>query len=237
MDLYPAVDLRGGRCVRLLQGDFDRETAYADDPVAVALSFARAGARWIHIVDLDAARGRGDNRAVIESIASSVDVPVEVGGGVRDGTLLDRGVARVVVGSMAVSDPRAAVGLASRYPGRVAIGLDHRDGEVQVGGWQSGSGLQVADAVVHVAVPELAALVVTNIAVDGMLAGPDLAGIKAVLELTEVPVIASGGVSTLDDLRALARLRWAGRGVAGVIVGRALYEGRFDIPAALEAVG
>jgi phosphoribosylformimino-5-aminoimidazole carboxamide ribotide isomerase len=236
MDLYPAVDLRGGRCVRLVQGDFDQETAYAEDPVAVALSFARAGARWIHVVDLDAARGTGDNRAAIESIVSSVDVPVEVGGGVRDGTLLDRGVARVVVGSMAVSDPQAAVRLASRYPGRVAVGLDHRDGEVQVGGWRSGSGLQVADAVIQVAVPELAALIVTNISVDGMLTGPDLPGTRAVLELTEVPVIASGGVSNLDDLRALARLRSAGRGVAGVIVGRALYEGRFDIPAALEAV-
>ena len=236
MDLYPAIDIRGGRCVRLLQGDFDRETVYGDDPLAVALSFVRAGARWIHVVDLDAARGTGDNRAVIESIGARVDVPIEVGGGIHDGRLLERGVARIVLGSLAVSDPGRAIGLASRYPGRVAVGLDHRDGEVRVRGWQSGSGLRLADAIAQLAAAELAAIIVTNIAFDGMLTGPDLSGTGAVLELTDTPIIASGGVSSLDDLRALVRLRSAGRAVAGVIVGKALYEGLFDIPSALGAV-
>jgi phosphoribosylformimino-5-aminoimidazole carboxamide ribotide isomerase len=236
MELYPAIDIRGGRCVRLHQGDFDRETVYGDDPLAVARSFARAGARWIHVVDLDAARRTGDNRTVIESIVGRVGVAVEVGGGVQDGTWLERGAARVVLGSLAISDPDCVAVLTARYPARVAVGLDHRDGEVRVHGWQSGSGLGLAEVIARVAVPELAAVVVTAIAADGMLAGPDLAGLAAALELTEVPVIASGGVRDLEDLRALARLRSGGRALAGVIVGKALYEGRLDIPSALEVL-
>jgi phosphoribosylformimino-5-aminoimidazole carboxamide ribotide isomerase len=236
MDLYPAIDIRGGRCVRLHQGDFEQETAYGEDPIAVALAFARAGARWLHVVDLDAARGTGDNRTVIEAILGAVDVPVELGGGVRDGTWLERGAARVVLGSLAVSDPAGVARMAARYPGRVAAGLDHRNGEVRVQGWQSGSGLGVAEAVARVAVPGLAALVVTSIATDGTLGGPDLPGLKAVLELTEVPVIASGGVRGVEDLRALGRMGSAGRGLAGVIVGKAFYEGRLDISSALEVL-
>jgi phosphoribosylformimino-5-aminoimidazole carboxamide ribotide isomerase len=236
MELYPAIDLRDGRCVRLVQGDFDRSTVYPEDPVAVASSFARAGARWIHVVDLDAARRAGDNRAVIESIARGAQVPIEVGGGIRDGTLLERGVARVVLGSLAISDPSFVVALASRYPGRVAVGLDHHGGEVRVGGWQEGSGVDLAGALAGVACPDLAAVIVTDIGVDGMLVGPDLDGLAAVLELTTLPVIASGGVSSLDDLRALARLRSAGRVLAGVIVGKALYEGRFGVSEALEVL-
>jgi phosphoribosylformimino-5-aminoimidazole carboxamide ribotide isomerase len=239
MDLYPAIDLQGGRCVRLVRGDFERATLYEEDPVVVALSFARAGARWIHVVDLDAARGWGDNRAVIESLAravGAVGVPVEVGGGVRDGTLLERGVARVVVGSLAISEPQYVVALASRYPGRVAVGLDHHHGELRVSGWQESSGLGLADALGRFVSPDLAAVIVTNIAVDGMLVGPDLEGMAAVLQLTALPVIASGGVGSLDDLRALARLRSAGRALAGMIVGKALYEGRFALGEALEAL-
>ncbi len=233
MDLYPAVDIRGGRCVRLHQGDFEQETTYSDDPLSVARAFAGAGARWIHVVDLDAARRTGDNRTVIEAIVDGVDVPVELGGGVQDGRWLERGVARVVLGSLAIADPGRVAQMASRYPGRVAVGLDHRNGEVRVDGWQSGSGVALTDAMARLAVPGLAAMVVTSIAADGTLRGPDLAGLAAVLELTEAPVIASGGVSGVEDLRALGRLRSAGRALAGVIVGKALYEGRLDIPSAL----
>src|SRR5437660_9060392 len=140
MELYPAIDLRGGRCVRLLQGDFDRETVYGDDPVAVAKEYEAAGAPWIHVVDLDAARRQGSNRSVVEAIASAVGVQVQTGGGVRDGSLLEHGVARVVLGSAALERPALVTELAAAHPGRIAVGLDHRGGEVRVRGWEEGSG-------------------------------------------------------------------------------------------------
>jgi phosphoribosylformimino-5-aminoimidazole carboxamide ribotide isomerase len=244
MDLYPAIDLLGGRCVRLVQGDFATSTSYADDPVAVARGFEAAGARWIHVVDLDAARRTGDNLAAIEAVAAAVGVPIQVGGGVRDSSLLDVGVARIVVGSLAVEDPDQVRRLAIAHPGRVAVGLDHRDGEVRVRGWQEGGGLGVGEALAQLDGAPLAAVVVTEIARDGMMTGPDLAGLTAVLAVTDVPVIASGGVAALGDLRALAGLRGAGpggapgrgRGLAGVIVGKALYEGRFGVRAALDTL-
>jgi phosphoribosylformimino-5-aminoimidazole carboxamide ribotide isomerase len=236
MDLYPAIDLRAGRCVRLVQGDFDRETPYADDPIGVARSFEAAGARWIHVVDLDAARRTGDNLAAIEAVLAAVGVPLQVGGGVRDASLLELGVARVVVGSLAVEEPDRVRRLAAAYPGRVAVGLDHRDGEVMVKGWREGGGLSVAEALARLSVESLAAVVVTEIGRDGMMTGPDLSGLATVLAATALPVIASGGVAGLDDLRALAGLSGGGRSLAGVIVGKALYEGRFGVRDALEAL-
>ncbi len=243
MILYPAIDLREGRCVRLVQGDFDRETSYDDDPISVARSFVAAGAEWLHVVDLDAARrlegGTGaDNRTLIEALAAAVRIPIQVGGGVRDATLLERGVARVVVGSLAVEDPGAVRRLAADYPGRVALGLDHRNGEVRVRGWAEGSSIALADALAAVDCPELGAVVVTEIGRDGMLTGPDLEGLTEVLELTASPVIASGGVSSVVDLRALAQqVSPSGRRLAGVIVGKAIYEGRIDLDSGLRAVG
>jgi phosphoribosylformimino-5-aminoimidazole carboxamide ribotide isomerase len=248
--LFPAIDLREGRCVRLSQGDFGRETSYDDDPLAVARSFAAAGAQWLHVVDLDAARGEGDNRDVIEALAAVIPIPLQVGGGVRDASLLERGVARVVVGSMAVEDPAAVRRLAASYPGRVAVGLDHRGGEIRVRGWLSGSSLGVEAALAAVDCPELGAVVVTEIGRDGMMTGPDLGGLSSVLALTATPVIASGGVSGVVDLRALAAVAVpapgggdagppAGPGtrrLAGVIVGRALYEGRLDLAAGLDVL-
>jgi phosphoribosylformimino-5-aminoimidazole carboxamide ribotide isomerase len=235
--LYPAIDLRGGRCVRLVQGDFARETTYDDDPISVARLFAASGAQWLHVVDLDAARRDGDNRDLIEALAAIVPIPVQVGGGVRDATLLERGVARVVVGSLAVSDPGAVRRLASDNPGRVAVGLDHRDGEVKVRGWAEGSAMTLADALAAVDCPSLGAVVVTEIGRDGMLSGPDLDGLAEVLALTETPVIASGGVSSVVDLRALAGLRAAGgRRLAGAIVGKAIYEGKVDVVDGLRAL-
>ncbi|MGI8793327.1 MAG: HisA/HisF-related TIM barrel protein [Acidimicrobiales bacterium] len=230
MDLYPAIDLRAGRCVRLLQGDFATETVYDDDPVAVARRFESAGARWIHVVDLDASRGGGSNRVVVELIAKSVGTPVQTGGGVRDDSLLQVGVARVVVGSMAVSDRDATQRLCEANPERVAIGLDHRDGRIMVRGWEDGAGVDLHDAIGWPEFQSAAAFIITNIAVDGMLTGPDLAGYERLVAETSQPVVASGGVGTLDHLRALTQT-----GVAGVIVGKALYEGRFRVEEAIAA--
>ncbi|MGH9138452.1 MAG: 1-(5-phosphoribosyl)-5-[(5-phosphoribosylamino)methylideneamino]imidazole-4-carboxamide isomerase [Acidimicrobiales bacterium] len=224
MDLYPAIDLRDGRVVRLHQGDYGRETVYGDDPVAVAKRFEDAGAPWIHVVDLDAARRTGSNRALVTAVADAVFTPVQSGGGVRDGSLLDAGVARVVVGSAAVDDPDLVRRLTAAHPGRVAVGLDHRDGEVRTRGWEEGSGRKLLDVVVELADAGPAAFVVTDIARDGVLEGPDVDGYRQLSATTDVPIVASGGVGTLDDLRALRDV-----GVSGVIVGKALYEGRFTV--------
>jgi phosphoribosylformimino-5-aminoimidazole carboxamide ribotide isomerase len=230
MDLYPAIDLRNGRCVRLHQGDFAQETVYGDDPVAVAKGFEAAGATWIHVVDLDASRGDGSNVDFVVEIAAAVGIPVQTGGGVRDGSLLERGVERVVLGSIAVNDRNAAGALVERYGPRTAIGLDHRDGELRTRGWEEKGGVELLDAARWPEFRGTGAFVVTDIARDGALQGPDLEGYERLVSLTDVPVVASGGVATLDDLRALRDL-----GVAGVIVGKALYEGRFTIEEALDA--
>jgi phosphoribosylformimino-5-aminoimidazole carboxamide ribotide isomerase len=235
VELYPAIDLRGGRVVRLTQGDYEREVAYGDDPVAVAESFATAGATWIHVVDLDAARtGSPENRSVVAAIARAVagGARVQTGGGVRgvaDAEQLARvGVARVVMGSAAVKDPALVAEASAVVP--VAVGLDHREGDLAVHGWTEASGVRLADALTWF--PSAAAFVITDIGRDGMLTGPDVEGLRAAAAATEVPVIASGGVATLDDVRALAAVP----GIAGVITGKALYEGRFTVADALGAV-
>ena len=232
MDLYPAIDLRGGKCVRLYQGDFDQETIYGEDPVAQALAFQAEGARWIHVVDLDAAKtGDPVNRPVIAEIARAVNVPVQTGGGVRDeaaaAALVEVGVARVVIGTAAVEDPDLVPRLAKEFP--VAVGLDAHGREVAVRGWVKGSGLDVVDLARRFADAGVQALVVTEIGRDGTLAGPDVEGLAAVVAATDVPVIASGGVATLDDLRALAALTVDGRRLAGAICGKAIYEQRFTV--------
>jgi phosphoribosylformimino-5-aminoimidazole carboxamide ribotide isomerase len=239
-DLYPAIDLRGGRCVRLYQGDYGRETVYGDDPVGQARAFAGAGARWIHVVDLDAARtGDPRNRAAVAAVAAAVDVPVQAGGGVRDDAaadaLLDGGVRRVVVGTAALDDPDWVQRLAARHPGRVAVGLDARGRDVAVRGWVEGSGHDLVDVARRFDGTGVAALVVTEIGRDGTLAGPALDQLADVLAATTVDVVASGGVGSLDDVRALAGLEVGGRRLAGVIVGRALYEGAIDLPDAVKA--
>jgi phosphoribosylformimino-5-aminoimidazole carboxamide ribotide isomerase len=239
-ELYPAIDLRGGRCVRLYQGDYGSETVYADDPVALARAFAAAGAPWLHVVDLDAARtGRPVNRAAVAAIAAAVDVPVQAGGGVRDDAaadaLLASGVRRVVVGTAALDDPGWVRRLAARHPGRVAVGLDARGRDVAVRGWVEGSGEDLIDVARGFDDAGVAALVVTEIGRDGTLEGPDLGQLAAVLDATGLAVVASGGVGTLDDLRALAALDVGGRRLAGAIVGRALYEGAFPVSEAVEA--
>jgi phosphoribosylformimino-5-aminoimidazole carboxamide ribotide isomerase len=239
LELFPAIDLLNGRAVRLYQGDYDRETVYNDDPVEQARLFAAEGARWIHVVDLDAARsGTPCNRDVIAAIVDAVDVPVQTGGGVRDDAaadaLFEAGVTRVVLGTAALEDPALVRRLASRVP--VAVGLDARGREVAVRGWEQGSGRDLLDVAREFADAGVEALIVTEIGRDGTLTGPDIEGLGEVLDATELPVIASGGVGVLDDLRALMALRSGGRSLAGAIVGRAIYEGAFTVSQALETL-
>ena len=240
MDLFPAIDLRGGKCVRLLQGDYARETVYGGDPVAMAKEFEAAGAPWVHVVDLDAARtGRPENRDVVAAIAAAVSVPVQTGGGVRDEfsaeALLDSGVRRVVIGTAALEQPALVRRLAGRHPGRIVVGLDGRAGEAALRGWTEGSGVTILDAVARFEDAGVAAFVVTDISRDGMLAGPDVQGLSEVLARTTVDVVASGGVGSLDDLRALAAVDVDGRRLAGAIVGKAIYEGVFAVEEAVAA--
>ena len=235
VELYPAIDLRDGRVVRLTKGDYAQQTVYGDDPVAVAIGFVEEGATWIHVVDLDAARtGDPVNRAIVGRIASALAgrCRLQTGGGVR--TLADvealaaAGVTRVVMGSAAVRDPELVAAASAIMP--VAVGLDHRDGELAVHGWTEGSGVRLAEALRSF--PSAAAFVITDIARDGMLVGPDVEGLAAAASATEIPVIASGGVASLADLAALAGVA----GLAGAITGKALYEGRFTVAEALAAL-
>ena len=244
MDLYPAIDIRRGTAVRLTQGDFDRESEYGD-PVALAMRFAAGGAPWLHVVDLDAARsGEPVNRDTVLAIARAVDIPVETGGGVRSDSdieaLLDGGVARVILGTAALDDPGLVRRATEQFPGRVALGLDYRrtdDGraEVAIRGWEEGSGRTVGGLLDEVAGAGLSAVIATSIDRDGMLTGPDLDGLAAVLASTEVPVIASGGVGSVADIEALARLGaepsegGAPRRLLGAITGKALVDGRMTV--------
>lgn len=230
MDLFPAIDLRGGQAVRLTQGDFDRETIYDDNPIARAKAFEAAGAKWLHVIDLDAARTQGTNRDIVVAIAQSVSIPVQTGGGVRDATLLQQGVERIVCGSIAMNNPGFVQSLIHSYPGRVAVGLDHRGGEVLTRGWEVHSGVSLHEALQWPQFADAPAVIITNIAHDAMLSGPDLEGLADAVSATRVPIIASGGVSSLDDLRKLRDM-----GVAGVIVGKAIYENHFTVEEAVAA--
>jgi phosphoribosylformimino-5-aminoimidazole carboxamide ribotide isomerase len=240
MDLYPSIDLRNGRVVRLQQGDYARETIYDDDPLTVARRYEAAGARWIHVVDLDAARtGSAENLGVIEAICAAVECKVQTGGGVRSvtdaGDRLSAGVARVVIGTAAVERPELVDELGALHPGCVAVGLDAHGRNVAVRGWEQSSGIDLLDLVERFRDSPAAALVVTEIGRDGMFTGPDVEGLAAVLRATATPLIASGGVGGLSDVVALRAIEVDGRGLAGVIVGRALYEGRLDIEEAIAA--
>jgi phosphoribosylformimino-5-aminoimidazole carboxamide ribotide isomerase len=241
MELYPAIDLRDGGAVRLVQGDFGRTRRYGD-PVALATRYAQGGASWIHVVDLDAARsGVGRNRDVVRAIAAHVDVRIQVGGGLRTvhdaAHLLDAGIARVVLGTAALEAPDVLATLAGRYPGRVAVGLDHRRGgaELAVRGWEHATATTLDDALDAVAALELGAVVVTAIDRDGMLGGPDVEGLRAALARSAHPVVASGGVRSPDDLVLLAGLEAAGRRLVGAVVGTALVEGAMTVEEAVAA--
>jgi phosphoribosylformimino-5-aminoimidazole carboxamide ribotide isomerase len=241
MQLFPSIDVLDGRVVRLLRGDYHAETVYDEDPVAVARRFADAGAPWIHVVDLNAARDGGDaNLGAIEAICANVSVRVQSGGGVRSiedaSDRFGAGVQRVVVGSAAVESPGLVGELAAMHPGQVAVGLDARVREVAIHGWTDETGLElVALAQRFAAIPGLGALVVTGIDRDGTLEGPDVDQLREVLTAVSTPLVASGGVGTLADLRELASVTYEGRGFSGAIVGRAIYEGRFTVEEGIAA--
>jgi phosphoribosylformimino-5-aminoimidazole carboxamide ribotide isomerase len=241
MELFPAIDLHDGVAVRLVQGDFSRQRSYGD-PVDLARRYAAGGARWIHVVDLDAARtGQPVNRAVVLAITDAVDIGVQVGGGVRSekdaAALLDGGAARVVLGTVAVRDPDLVALLATTFPGRVVVGLDHRGGgaDVAVAGWERAGGTSLTDVLDRVSTLSLAAVVVTAIERDGTMDGPDVEGLRRVLSLSPHDVVASGGVRGTADLAALARLHAGDRRLAGAIVGTALVEGTVGIEEAVAA--
>jgi phosphoribosylformimino-5-aminoimidazole carboxamide ribotide isomerase len=247
LDLFPAIDLRQGVAVRLAQGDFARQQDYGD-PLALADRFAKAGAHWVHVVDLDAARtGVPANRELLLAIAGRGDLAVQAGGGIRGADdveqLLSGGVARVVLGTVAVEQPELVEELADRFPGRVAVALDHRGGgrELSLSGWERGSGVSVEEALARLSGLALAAVVVTAIEHDGVLSGPDIDGLRGVLGMLgpagkgAPAVIASGGVRTADDLRRLGALELGGRQLSGVVVGRALAEGTLGVEEAIAA--
>lgn len=237
--IYPAIDMRGGKCVRLLQGDYNQETVYGDSPFDMAKSFADAGAEWIHMVDLDGAKDgkRVNDRFVIEA-AQKLDAKVQIGGGIRteDDILhyLNNGVSRVIIGSVAVSNPEFAIEMIQKYGEKIAIGLDAKDGYVATHGWLDTSSVTAVELGKRLAEAGAETFIFTDIATDGMLSGPNLLAVEKLAVETGKSVIASGGVSELADLRALKEL--VGKGVSGAIVGKAIYEGRFSVPEALKEV-
>ena len=236
MILFPAIDLKNGLAVRLQQGDMARATVFNRDPAAQAATFAQQGFEYLHIVDLDGAfAGRPMNAAAVERILGAVTIPVQLGGGIRDRATIDgwlgKGVARVIVGTAAVRDPALVRQAARAYPDRVAVGLDARDGKVAVEGWAETSELTALDIARRFEDAGVAAIVYTDVARDGMLKGLNLDATIALADRVSIPVIASGGLASLDDVRALLAPRASK--LEGAIVGRALYDGRLDPVAAL----
>lgn len=239
MILYPAIDIRGGKAVRLTEGDFERETAYHDDPVDAALRFAEAGVRIIHVVDLDGARqGSPVNVKTIRRIADAVPFPIEVGGGLRDAEsiagLLRAGAERVVIGTAAMRDPEFLAAMLVQHPERVVVSVDARGGKISLAGWSEPTDVDVADAVADLTARGVERFLFTPIEVDGTLAGPGFEQLARVAAATSASVIYSGGVGTLADLERLRAE--APPNVEGVIVGRALYEQRFTVDEALAAL-
>lgn len=237
--IYPAIDMRGGNCVRLLQGDYGKETVYGDSPFDMAKQFADAGATWIHMVDLDGAKdGKRVNDKFVIQAAQSLDAKVQIGGGIRTEAdiahYLERGVERVIIGSIAVSNPEFAIEMIKKYGSHIAVGIDAKNGYVATHGWITTSELKAVDLGKRFADAGAETFIFTDIATDGMLSGPNVAAIEQMAVETGKSVIASGGVSSLADLTALQALY--AKGVTGSIVGKALYEGRFTVSQALEEV-
>lgn len=235
--IYPAIDMRGGKCVRLLQGDYDKETVYGDSPFEMAKKFADEGAKWIHMVDLDGARdGKRVNDQFVIQAAKDLGVNVQIGGGIRSeediNHYLENGVSRVIIGSIAVSNPEFAQEMVRKYGAKIAIGLDAKDGFVATHGWLNTSEVSAVELGKRFADAGAETFIFTDIATDGTLAGPNLEATRQLALETGKSVIASGGVSSLDDLGALRQLREDG--VSGAIVGKAIYEGRFSVKSALE---
>jgi len=237
--LFPAIDLKNGEAVRLKQGDMARATVFNRDPAAQAASFESQGFEYLHVVDLDGAfAGKPMNADAVERILAAVTIPVQLGGGIRDRATIDgwlgKGVARVIIGTAAVRDPALVKDAARAYPGRVAVGLDARDGKVAVEGWAKSSELSALDIARRFEDAGVAAIVYTDVKRDGMLEGLNLGATIALAERISIPVIASGGLASLDDVRALLKPR--AQRLEGAIVGRALYDGRLDVAEALRLI-
>lgn len=236
MILYPAIDLKGGQCVRLVQGDMSRATVFNADPAAQARDFAAAGCRWLHLVDLDGAfAGKPMNAAAVEAIVGAVDIPCQLGGGIRDRATieawLERGIARVILGTAALKNPGLVREACRAHPGRIVVGIDARGGRVATEGWAEVSEMTATELARRFEDAGVAAIVYTDIDRDGVLAGVNATATAALARAVSIPVIASGGVASLDDLKALLAVERDG--VAGVISGRALYDGRLDPAEAL----
>ncbi|MBV7505799.1 1-(5-phosphoribosyl)-5-[(5-phosphoribosylamino)methylideneamino]imidazole-4-carboxamide isomerase [Bacillus sp. sid0103] len=237
LTIYPAIDMRGGKCVRLLQGDYDQETIYGDSPFDMAKSFAADGSEWIHMVDLDGAKdGKRVNDLFVIEAAQKLQVNIQIGGGIRSEEdilhYLENGVNRVIIGSIAVSNPEFAIDMIKKYGGKIALGIDAKNGYVATHGWLDTSELKALDLGKRFAEAGAETFIFTDIATDGTLAGPNIAAVCEMAEVTGKNVIASGGVSSLGDLRAIAS-----KGIQGAIVGKALYENRFTLKEALKEVG
>ncbi|HEY1237119.1 MAG TPA: 1-(5-phosphoribosyl)-5-[(5-phosphoribosylamino)methylideneamino]imidazole-4-carboxamide isomerase [Solirubrobacterales bacterium] len=240
MILLPAIDIRDGRAVRLIQGDYEQETAYDDDPVVAARRWVEGGARWLHIVDLDGARaGEPVNLEHVRRIVAAVNVPVQLGGGLRDSKKVEEaissGAERVVLGTAAIRDPEMAEAIAAAHGGRVVVSVDSRLGRVAAEGWTEESELGAVEAIRELTRRGLQRFVYTPVDVDGLMEGPDLDSLREIAGATDSEVIYSGGIGSLDDLRAIAALGLDN--VEGVIVGRALYEQRFTVGEARSALG
>jgi phosphoribosylformimino-5-aminoimidazole carboxamide ribotide isomerase len=237
MILFPAIDLKDGACVRLLRGDMARATVFGTDPAAQAASFAQAGAKWLHLVDLNGAfAGTPVNAAAVEAILARITIPCQLGGGIRDmatiETWLDRGLARVILGTAAVEDPALVQRAARAFPGRIAVGIDARAGRVATRGWAETTDIMATDLARRFEDAGVAALIYTDIDRDGAMGGPNIAATVALAGAVGIPVIASGGVAAMADLLAL---RDTGV-IAGAISGRALYDGTIDLETALRAL-
>jgi phosphoribosylformimino-5-aminoimidazole carboxamide ribotide isomerase len=236
LEIIPAIDIKDGRCVRLYQGDYAQITVFDQDPVDVARKWARQGAQRLHVVDLDGAKaGRPVNAQIVYAIVRAVPIPVQLGGGLRDEGAVDAalnlGVERVILGTAAVRDPQLVARLVQHYGSRVVVGVDARDGMVAAQGWTETSHVRTEDLVRRMGALGVRSIIYTDIGRDGTLSGPDIEGVATLARAGGPEIIASGGVATLDDLTALAKT-----GAAGVIVGKALYTGAFDLPEALEVV-
>ncbi len=237
MILFPAIDLKDGACVRLKRGEMDQATVFNTDPAAQARAFTDAGCQWIHVVDLNGAFARKPvNGDAVDAILKATKVPVQLGGGIRDAATiemwLDRGVRRVILGTIALRDPLLVKEACKRHPNRIAVGIDARGGRVAVEGWAETSDVTALELALKFENAGVAAIIYTDIDRDGVLGGPNVEATAALARSLTTPVIASGGVATLDDLRALKAE--SSSGIAGVISGRALYDGRIDLAAALE---
>ncbi len=237
MILYPAIDLKDGNCVRLLRGDMDAATVFGTDPAAQARAFQQAGAEWLHLVDLNGAfAGRPVNAVAVEAILEAIDIPIQLGGGIRDMTTIeswiDRGVNRVILGTVAVENPDLVHEAAQAFPGRIAVGIDARNGRVATRGWATETDITATDLARRFEDAGVAAIIYTDIDRDGAMQGPNVTATETLARAVNIPVIASGGVSSMRDLQALARTRV----IAGAISGRALYDGALNLAEALAAL-